>query len=146
MKSPAQKGKLHKTIGLVITVTIVLAIIESILVKNWTTLFASVSVLIVLSLPQLFERRYKIDIPNELEIIFAIFIYATLFLGEVHNFYIEFWWWDVVLHIGSAIVFGLLGFTILYLLYSGQKVKANPLALAIFSFAFAIAIGAIWEL
>jgi len=65
-------------------------------------------------LPRLFERGYKIYLPVEFEIIIIVFLYATLFLGEVHGYYDKFWWWDLVLHTSSALAFG---FMILYVLY-----------------------------
>ena len=83
---------------------------------------------------------------TELEMVIILFIYASLFLGEIHGYYTKFWWWDIFLHAFSAIIFGFVGFTILYFMYSQKAIKARPWAIAIFSFSFAIAIGAVWEI
>ena len=73
-------------------------------------------------------------------------MYASLFLGEIKSYYTLFWWWDIILHIGSGIAFGFIGFLILYVLYKGDKIKAKPSTIAIFSFSFGLAIGALWEI
>lgn len=137
---------IYATIALLIIASLTFAILRAIFNKNWIVLFVSVIVLILTSVPILIRKKTKLRIPLEIELLTVIFIYATLFLGEVHGFYERFPWWDILLHAGSAIVFGFIGFTILYLMYSRHEVNAKPLAIAIFSFSFAIAIGAIWEI
>jgi len=140
------KKRIYLYVTFVMFFTLILAIFESILNQNWIVLFTSFFVLILISLPLIFRRRYKFRIPPELELITVLFIYMSLFLGEIRGFYLTYWWWDVVLHAGSALVFGFIGFTILFLMYSRQKVGARPILLAIFSFSFAIALGVIWEI
>ena len=75
-----------------------------------------------------------------------VFIYATLFLGNVQEYYARFWWWDFVMHTGSGIVLGLVGFLIIYALFKGERVVASPIWIAIFAFSFAVALGAVWEI
>jgi hypothetical protein len=133
-------------VGLFIIGSLLFAIVESGLQGNWTVLFTSVLILILSLIPLFFRRKFKVKIPTEIELVIVIFIYATLFLGELQDFYNVFWWWDLLLHAGSAIVFGFIGFTLLYLMYSKESVGARPLALSIFSFSFAIAIGTMWEI
>lgn len=122
------------------------ALIFSAYYANWIVVFASVATLILTFFPEMFERRYEIDIPEELEIVTALFIFAAIFLGEAHGFYTRFWWWDLVLHGGSAFVFGFIGFIILFVLQRTNKVGASPFWIGVFSFCFAVAIGALWEI
>lgn len=126
--------------------SLLFAIVESGLIGNWMILFTSVLILCVSLTPFFFRRKFRGKIPTEIELVVVLFIYATLFLGEMQDFYDVFWWWDLMLHAGSAIVFGFIGFTILYLMYSKDSVGAKPLVLAIFSFSFAISIGTMWEI
>jgi uncharacterized membrane protein YjdF len=88
----------------------------------------------------------RIEIPLPLEIFSVLFIYASLFLGELKNYYAAYWWWDVLLHMSSGLAFGIIGFIILYVIYKTEKIKASPKIIAMFSFAFALAIGALWEI
>ena len=43
-----------------------------------------------------------------------------LVLGEVGDFYERYWWWDVVLHGGSAVAFGLVGSLLMLMLAVGM--------------------------
>lgn len=139
-------SRIERIIYYFIRITILIAIISSIINQNWVILFISVLSLFFTFLPVIIERNYKIDLPTEFEIIIVLFIYAGLFLGEVHKYYTKFWWWDVILHTTSGILFGFLGFLILFILYHTNKIKAKPFTIAIFSFSFALAIGTIWEI
>jgi len=109
-------------------------------------LFSSSLILILTFLPYLFERTYRVNLPIEFEFVIILFLYASLFLGEIHAYYTKFWWWDVVLHTSSGIALGFAGFLIMYVLYYKDKVKAKPIWIAIFAFCFAVAIGAVWEI
>jgi len=114
--------------------------------SRWLVLFICIIAFALTFLPFLFEEKYKIDIPVEFEILLVVFVYATLFLGEIGQFYLKFWWWDILLHTGAAVAFGAIGFIVLFVLYSKGKVNMNPIWLAIFSFSFAMAIGVLWEI
>ncbi|MBT7706254.1 hypothetical protein HN747_02290 [archaeon] len=126
--------------------TLVAAGVFAVVNARWIVLFICIVTFSLTFLPYLFEEKFDIDIPVEFEILLVVFVYATLFLGEVGNFYTHFWWWDIILHVGSAVAFGIIGFMILFVLYNQGKVQMNPIWLAIFSFAFAMAIGSIWEI
>jgi len=128
-----------------IIISLIYAAVISIYQKNYLLLFISVLTLGLVSLP-FFIRKLEFKFPLEIELISILFIYATIFLGEAHNFYEQFWWWDNLLHGGSAIVFGFIGFTILYFMVNRHELKARPWAIAVFSFSFAIAIGVLWEI
>jgi 4-amino-4-deoxy-L-arabinose transferase-like glycosyltransferase len=73
------------------------------------------------------------------------FVGGTIFLGEVFDFYNRFWWWDIAMHGGSAIGFGLTGFVLVFMMFQGDRFAAPPSAIAFFAFCFALAIGAMWE-
>jgi len=139
-------GKTHHFITLLIRLSLLGAIIPSIFTQRWLVLFISLLTFVLTFLPRIFERTYKIDIPIELEIIIVIFIYAAIFLGEVHGYYTRFWWWDAILHTGSGIALGFIGFAIMLILFRGGKIKASPRTIALLSFSFAVAMGAVWEI
>lgn len=96
--------------------------------------------------PFLFQKRFDLELPGSFLLAIILFIAATLYLGEVSNFYERFWWWDLLLHGGSALGFGIIGFLIMLYLSQSSKLLASPLLIAIFSFSFAVAIGALWEI
>ncbi len=97
-------------------------------------------------LPLLFASRYHIYVPRSFMAGIVLFLFATLFLGEVGDFYNRYWWWDVVLHAGSALGFGLIGFVAIFILFQGDRYAAPPWAIGMFAFCFAMSIGALWEI
>ncbi|OAN65207.1 hypothetical protein A8B83_05560 [Rhodobacteraceae bacterium EhC02] len=113
---------------------------------NWPLAFVSLATL-SLSLVPLFAARWaEVVVPPSFIAAIVVFVGGTLFLGEVFDFYNRFWWWDMVMHAGSAIGFGLIGFVLVFMMFQGDRYAAPPIAVAFFAFCFAIAIGAIWEI
>lgn len=112
----------------------------------WNVLFSSVLTLVLSLSPLLFERQANVRLPTGFIAAIVIFTFSSLFLGEVGGFYERFWWWDVILHAGSAIAFGMIGTVLALLLLQGHKLNASPFVIAIFAFSFAVAIGTIWEI
>lgn len=48
------------------------------------------------------RRGLDIRIPPELELLTIAFIFGSIFLGETHEYYFRFWWWDILLHATSG--------------------------------------------
>jgi len=145
-KRPERLEKAHHFVTLLIRLTIVIAILTAILTLDWIVLFVSSIAFILTFLPKIIERTYKVDIPIEFEILIVLFIYAAIFLGEVKSYYHRFWWWDAILHTGSGVALGFIGFAIMLILYRGKRINASPFTLALFSFSFAMAMGGVWEI
>ena len=114
--------------------------------KNWSVLFISSGTLFLTWLPIAYADRFDIKIPSRFATAVVVFIFATLFLGEIKDFYERFWWWDVILHTGSAVAFGLTGFILIFMLFEGDRFAAPPIAISFLSFCVAMAIGSIWEI
>ncbi len=96
--------------------------------------------------PLYVQRLTGVKIPAGFTFAIALFLLATLFLGEVRDFYNRFWWWDSVLHFGSAIGFGLIGTVLMLILVRGDRLSAAPSTVAFFAFCFAVMIGTVWEI
>ena len=131
---------------LLLWLVLVISIIWSGYSRLWHNAFISAFTLTLTVLTWKYENHFNIKIPRSFTIFIILFIYGTLFLGEVGDFYERFWWWDVFLHGGSALAFGLIGFLGIFMLFQGDRFAAPPLALAILSFCFAVAVGAVWEI
>jgi hypothetical protein len=138
--------KIDKSIRAFIRASLIISIGIEIYSQNWLTLFISFIALILTFLPDYFEKKYEINLPRSFELSVLFFIYLSLYLGEIYQFYFKFWWWDLFLHLFAAINLGLIGFLIMIYLYRDKKLRANPLLICIFAFSFAVAIGAIWEI
>lgn len=100
-----------------------------------------------LSMAPVYVARWaEVEVPRAFTAAIVMFVGGTLFLGEVFDFYNRFWWWDIAMHGGSAIGFGLIGFVLVFMMFQGDRYAAPPFAVAFFAFCFAIAIGAMWEI
>ncbi len=105
-------------------------------------------ILFITFLPIILGKRFDVRIPHGFETLAVIFLYMSLFLGETQSYYTRFWWWDLVLHSGSAFLLGILGFLMVYVLNERKDVDLDmkPKFIALFAFLFAVSIGALWEI
>ncbi|HCX73050.1 MAG TPA: hypothetical protein DHM37_04960 [Candidatus Cloacimonas sp.] len=126
----------------------ILAIIISVIYAQWENLLSAFMTLILFLIPNMFYKRTNLVIPPIFKIIILIFIFASMYLGEIHSFFYRIRWWDVIMHSTSGMLLGYIGFLIIYALNKGKniKVKLSPVFIAIFSFSFAVSIGVIWEI
>ena len=97
-------------------------------------------------LPDLISIKAKIEIPSNLYISYILFVFGTLFLGGLRDYYYMIPIWDIVLHTLSGLIFGAVGFSFVSILNKQKSIELSPLFIAIFAFGFAIAIGVIWEI
>ena len=137
--------KRHGPIVFGIWIMLVLAALVALATARWSIAFVAVATLIVSILPGILFETIQIKLPVSFFAAISIFIFATIFMGEALDFYERVWWWDIALHGGSAIGFGLIGFLFMYMLFEGNRYAAPPIAISFFAYCFAISIGATWE-
>lgn len=126
--------------------SLVIAMVVSLATARWTTAYVGLITLALSMLPAMFFDRFNLKLPVSFFAAIVLFIFATIFLGEALNFYERLWWWDIGLHTGSAIGFGLIGFLFMFMLFEGNRYAAPPIAVSFFAFCFAMSIGTIWEI
>lgn len=104
--------------------------------------------LVVMMLPTFIERKWQLGITNAIYVLYYIFLYCAVFLGEVFQFYYLIPHWDTILHFFSGAMLGALGFILVDILNRNEKVRVSlsPLFVAVFAFCFALASGAVWEI
>lgn len=94
--------------------------------------------IIVMFIPSFVERKLSIDIPNNMEITYFIFLYCAIYLGEVRNFYYLIPYWDVILHAFSGAMLGALGFSLVCYFNDTDffEINLSPFFIALFAFCF----------
>lgn len=144
--SPA--GRIHHKITRALQVIMLGAVGIAVYEHNWLPAFLTVCIFVLSLLPSMLGRRLAVRLPAELEVLAVLFMFAALFLGDIHGYYERFWWWDVVLHVGSGFLLGILGFLLVYVLNQHERIEFHmkPGFVALFSFAFAVMMGAVWEI
>ena len=101
---------------------------------------------VVIHAPFVIKKVFKMQIPAFLCIAFWIFLFCSVFLGEVAKFYYIVPHWDTFLHLLSSLMTGLLGYMVFAMLFKGKDSQVSPTAAIIFALCFSVTIGAIWEI
>ena len=135
------------SISLFLRITLIIAAVVAFFRYQWLTGVITVLILLFTFLPALIERNYKVYLPSSLTLAVNIFIYGSLFLGEVYYFYARFWWWDLFLHTFSGAILGFAGFLLVYVLNEEAKIDLEMSVglMALFAFTFAVTLGVFWE-
>lgn len=122
------------------------ALFLAIYFKEWFYAIIAFVGLLLMLVPFIFKRNYNIFIPIEIEMIYLCFIFLSIILGEIGDYYYKFWWWDLMLHTLSGILLGLTGFFILFMLISTKKLRSATSISMFFVFCFAVTLGVFWEI
>lgn len=94
-----------------------------------------------------FLKKFELDIPDFIYIIFIFFILAHYFFGEILGFFAKVKWWDSVLHTFSGMLIALLSFSLINLLNKNtDNFQLNIWFAALFAFCFTVMVGVVWEI
>ena len=147
-KFDRRRYNFHIWLARIFRLLLVGAIIANIFTQNWLNLFTSILTLVLTYLPFFIAERNHFYIPAPFQIVILLFIFASLYLGELQRYYHKFWWWDIMLHTLSGVILGFIGFLLVFLLNKEKQVNVvlSPLFIAIFSFTFAVTVGVVWEI
>ena len=98
--------------------------------------------------PSFLDRRFRISVPLGMMVMYTVFLYGAIYLGEVRSFYYLVPYWDVILHFFSGVMLGCLGFSVVVMLNDAQSVHITLSRgyVAFFAFCFAVMIGVVWEI
>lgn len=124
------------------------AVVYNFIDRQWELFFSAILTVILFLLPSILDKRTRIRIPPVFQIIILLFIFASMYLGEIHNYFYRVPWWDSMLHANSAIILAYIGFILIYTLNKDKRmhIKLSPFFMALFSFCFALAVGTVWEI
>lgn len=131
----------------ILRVLVVLALVAQVFNGNFENVFLCVLTLILFTIPSFIERTIRIDIPDTLEIIILLFIFAAEILGEIQAYYVQFPYWDTMLHTLNGFLCAAIGFSLLDILNRDERLafKLSPVYLAVVAFCFSMTIGVLWE-
>ena len=98
--------------------------------------------------PARLMRRWDVEIPRVMFLMYIAFLYCAIFLGEVRSFYYNVPHWDTILHTFSGAMLGALGFSMIAIFNNTECIPLNlsPMFIAVFAFCFALALGGVWEI
>jgi hypothetical protein len=141
----ARAGEFGLFLGRMLQAVLAVEMIEAAWLGNWWVAFIAALALSTSFLPAVLERNTRIHLPVPYQLLLTGFLFATLFLGEVSNFYWQFWWWDMALHTMSGMILGLTAFLVLFTLFDCERVHMHPILLSALAVSLAITVGTVWE-
>ena len=127
--------------------SVVLVMLAQIFNRNFENVFLCVLTLLLFMMPSVMKRKLDVELPNTLEIIILLFIYAAEILGEIGAYYVTFPYWDTVLHTLNGFLCAAIGFSLVDILNrsSSERFNLSPLYMAIAAFCFSMTVGVLWE-
>ncbi|HHX72758.1 MAG TPA: hypothetical protein GX701_07535 [Clostridiales bacterium] len=110
-------------------------------------LFQCILGLVTIHIPSLLEKNLRFEIPGMLYGFYIVFLYGSIFLGEVRSFYYLVPHWDSIMHFLSSVMTGFFGLMVVTILNRDERVaiRLSPIFVVLFAFSFSVMIGAVWE-
>ena len=141
------KNKTTLTVYLVLRGLIIFILVRAVLRREYQSVFLCGLSLVLMLLPSIISRRLKIVLPDALEIVILLFIFAAEILGELNSFYVRVPHWDTMLHTINGFLCAAIGFALVDMLNREERFtfQLSPLYLAIVSFCFSMTVGVLWE-
>lgn len=132
----------------VLRALVLVTLVRSAFLGHYEHMMLCVLTLVLLLVPSLIEHTLDIELPDLLESIILLFIFAAEILGEIDAFYIRIPFWDTILHTTWGFLCAGIGFALFDILNrsDSSKIKLTPLYMAISAAAFSMCIGACWEI
>lgn len=142
-----QNKKVMGWVYFVLRFSVVAVMIAQIFNRNYENVFLCVLTLVLFLLPSIVERRLRIDLPDTLEIIVLLFIFAAEILGEIRAYYVHFPHWDTMLHTINGFLCAAIGFSLVDLLNRNEhfSFRLSPAFMAVTAFCFSMTVGVLWE-
>lgn len=147
----AEKPK-HYTRSLLIVYAVLRILVVGVMIRqfflgNYNAIFICILTLILFMLPTVVERGLNINLPNALEVVILLFIFAAEILGEINTYYLRVPHWDTMLHVMNGFLMAAIGFAMIDILNQSERfhIKMSPLFVALVSFCFSMTIGVVWE-
>ncbi len=133
---------------LLLRLSVVFVIVDQLRSRDYENIFLCIITLFLFLVPSFIEKRVHIDIPDTLEIIILLFIFAAEILGEIKAYYIVFPYWDTILHTLNGFLAAALGLSLIDILNKNDKfaISLSPIFVALVAFCFSMTIGVIWEM
>ena len=147
IKEEAQRSKITVAVYFILRALVIGVMIIQGVHGNWSNVFTCGLALALFVVPSFLEKQLKIDLPDTLEIIILLFIFAAEILGEIQAYYVIFPRWDDMLHTMNGFLCAAIGFALIDILNSSDRVKLklSPGFVAMVAFCFSMTVGVMWE-
>ena len=147
LKSVIRRQPVVFAVYLVLRLIVLASLVSAILRQEYESAFVCVLVLFLFMLPFFIQKNFGICLPSTLEIIILLFIFAAEILGELQSYFIQYPYWDTMLHTTNGFLCAAVGFSLIDILNRDAKIKftLSPVYVALAAFCFSMTIGVLWE-
>ena len=147
LRSAIRRQPVVFAVYLVLRLIVLASLVSAILRREYESAFVCVLVLFLFMLPFFIQKNFGIRLPSTLEIIILLFIFAAEILGELQSYFIQYPYWDTMLHTTNGFLCAAVGFSLIDILNRDAKIKftLSPVYVALAAFCFSMTIGVLWE-
>ena len=147
LKEQIREHKGLFAVYLLLRLSVILTLVAQVFNRDWESVFFCALALFLMTIPSFIEHNWHIDIPDTLEIIVIVFIYAAEILGELKAYYINVPFWDTMLHTTTGFLAAAVGFSLCDIFNRNENIKfdLSPFFLAFVAFCFSMTVGVLWE-
>ena len=142
-----ENKRINLVVYLVLRFFVILCMVDQGFRGNWNNVVLCLATLILFIMPSILSKKFKVDLPNTLEIIVYLFIFSSTILGEIQNFYGVFAHWDTMLHTLNGFLCAAIGFSLVDILnnHDNFHITMTPGFVALVAFSFSMTVGVMWE-
>ena len=147
LKEQIREHKGLFAVYLLLRLSVILTLVAQVFNRDWESVFFCALALFLMTIPSFIEHNWHIDIPDTLEIIVIVFIYAAEILGELKAYYINVPFWDTMLHTTTGFLAAAVCFSLCDIFNRNENIKfdLSPFFLAFVAFCFSMTVGVLWE-
>ncbi len=147
IEQPPKEKKSTLIAYFVLRFLVILCMIDQGFHSNWNNVALCIATLVLFTLPAIISKRFKVKLPNTLEIIIYLFIFSSTILGEIQNFYGVFRNWDTMLHTLNGFLCAAIGFSLVDILnnHDDFHITMTPSFVALVAISFSMTVGVMWE-
>ena len=126
---------------------VITGVVLNVLERDYESAFICVLALVLFLIPAFLERSLRIDIPSVMEVLILLFIFAAEMLGELESYYLQYPYWDTMLHTVNGFLCAAFGFSLVDILTRNdrEKFRLSPLYVSLVAFCFSMTVGVLWE-
>ena len=132
---------------LVLRLFVIAAMVLSAVRGYYENMFVCLLVLVLFLIPAFIEKNLSITLPSGLQILILLHIFATEILGELACYYVQYEYWDTIMHTVWGFLCAAIGYSMVDILNRGEQFQFNlsPAYKALAAFCFSMTIGVMWE-
>ena len=142
-----RRSKKALALFVVLRLIVLACAVGALVFGNYEAFFLCLLTLVLFLVPPFIEASFSITIPETLEVVIALFIFAAEILGELFHFYTLFPFWDTLLHTFNGFLAAAIGLALVSILNRSDRIafSLSPFFCAVVAFCFSMTIGVLWE-